>query len=404
MSADPRADVVSAQYRSWVYPAPIEDVSSWLVSNWQWFDPSHSYLSLWPDRDYRPDMRILVAGCGTSQAAVLAYTNPSAHVVAIDVSESSLDHHHTLKAKHGLDNLDLHCLPIEEAGAMGGDFDLIVSTGVLHHLADPNEGARVLGGMLAPDGVLAVMLYARYGRIGVEMLQGVFRDLGLVQDEASLAVVRQAMDTLPSDHPVRRYVLAAPDLDFDAGLVDTFLHGRDRSYTVTDCLDLVTAAGLAFQGWFLKAPYEPQQGAGNAFLEAVAALPDVQRWSAMERVNGNVARHFFTAVRADRMEKSYRIDFASADRSRYIPAFRFRCRLEGGTVVGPNRRLPMGSEQIAIAQQIDGRRTLGDIAAKTAKGFDFGDAARPEVESVVARVVDGLWRQDMVALGLPPHR
>ena len=47
----------------------------------------------------------------------------------------------------------------------------------------------------------------------------------------------------------------ARDLRSDAGLVDTFLHGRDRSYTVDDCLDLVTSAGLVFQGWLLKAPY-----------------------------------------------------------------------------------------------------------------------------------------------------
>jgi len=29
----------------------------------------------------------------------------------------------------------------------------------------------------------------------------------------------------------------------------------ERSYTVDDCLDLVTTAGLEFQGWFMKAPY-----------------------------------------------------------------------------------------------------------------------------------------------------
>ena len=40
----------------------------------------------------------------------------------------------------------------------------------------------------------------------------------------------------------------------DAELVDTFLHGRERSYTVDDCIDLVTNAGLVFQGWFNNAP------------------------------------------------------------------------------------------------------------------------------------------------------
>jgi hypothetical protein len=76
----------------------------------------------------------------------------------------------------------------------------------------------------------------------------------------------------------------APDLQFDAGIVDTFLHGRDRSYTVADCLDLVASAGLVFQDWFLKSSYEPAASAGDPFLTAVAALPEVQRWAVMERV------------------------------------------------------------------------------------------------------------------------
>ena len=75
---------------------------------------------------------------------------------------------------------------------------------------------------------MSLMLYARYGRIGVDLLQGVFRDLGLGQDPASLRIVEEALSTLPDDHPVRAYQAIAPDLGYDAGLVDTFLHGREQ--------------------------------------------------------------------------------------------------------------------------------------------------------------------------------
>jgi SAM-dependent methyltransferase len=185
--ADPLADVVSGQYEKWVYPEPIRDLSAWLVGNWQWFDPSHAHRLFWPDRDYRPDLEIRVTGCGTNQAAVLAYTNPAACVAAIDVSAASLAHHRFLQEKYGLKNLHLHRLPIEDVGTLGRDYDLIVSTGVPHHMADPQAGMRALAACLRPDGVAAIMLYARYSRIGVEMLQGVFRDLGLAQDGPSLA-------------------------------------------------------------------------------------------------------------------------------------------------------------------------------------------------------------------------
>jgi SAM-dependent methyltransferase len=140
MSESPLADVVSNQYERWMYPQPILDLRGWLANNWQWFDPSDAHRLFWPDRDYKPDMDILVAGCGTNQAAVFAFTNPQARVVAIDVSQPSLDHHRFLKDKYGLKNLELHRLPIEEVGTLERDYDLVVSTGVLHHMADPKAG------------------------------------------------------------------------------------------------------------------------------------------------------------------------------------------------------------------------------------------------------------------------
>ena len=245
--SSPTSDIVSDQYSRWVYPQPILDIEVWCQRNWQWFDPSHASRVFWPDRDYRSNLDILVAGCGTNQAAVIAFNNPDAKVTAIDISQPSLDHHAYLKAKHRLTNLELRLLPIEDVGKLDQDFDLIMSTGVLHHLESPESWMAALASCLRPDGVAAIMLYARFGRTGVEMLQSVFREMGLKQSDTSLVMVREAIEILPPDHPLQSYLKLAPDLQYDAGLVDTFLHGRDRSYTVDDCIDLVSSAGLVFQ-------------------------------------------------------------------------------------------------------------------------------------------------------------
>ena len=173
------------------------------------------------------DLDILVAGCGTNQAAVIAYTNRAAKVVGIDISQASLDHQAYLKAKHGLHNMELHRLPIEELSTLGADFDCIVTTGVLHHMADPVIGIEALSECVRPDGVIGLMLYAKYGRVGVQLLQSVFRDLGLGQDDESVALVRETLEGLPEHHLVR-VVQIAPDIRYDAGLVDTFLHGREE--------------------------------------------------------------------------------------------------------------------------------------------------------------------------------
>ncbi len=398
---DPRADVVARQYERWTYPEPIQNLETWLSNNWQWFDPSHAHRILWPDRPHQPDMDILIAGCGTNQAAVFAYTNRASKVVAVDVSQSSLDHERYLKDKYSLKNLELHLLPIEEVASLNKDFDLIISTGVLHHLEKPKVGMKALADVLRPDGVAAIMLYARYGRVGVELMQGLFREMGLKQDEESLRLVKEALAALAPTHPLKSYLSIAPDLEFDAGLVDTFLHGRDRSYTVEDCLDLVDSAGLAFQDWFLKTSYYPPTltRPDNEFFATLNQLEREKLWAAMERINTLNACHFFLACHTARPTSQYRIDFSASNSLDYVPLLRLRCRINGDEILRPGWRIRLDPTHLAFAQQIDGERTIREIAARVAlSGVRAADPA--ELEYIGLELFEGLWRSDFIAIDL----
>jgi SAM-dependent methyltransferase len=402
MPESPRADVVARQYEKWQYPEPIQNLETWLSNNWQWFDPSHAHRILWPDRPLQPDLDILIAGCGTNQAAVFAYTNRASKVVAIDVSQPSLDHSKYLKDKYALKNLELRLLPIEEAPTLEQKFDLIVSTGVLHHMAEPKVGMKALADCLRPDGVAAIMLYARYGRAGVELLQAIFRDLGLKQDEESLRIVKETIAALAPSHPVKSYISIAPDLQFDAGLVDTFLHGRDRSYTVEDCLDLVDSAGLVFQDWFLKTSYYPPTltEPSSGFYAAVNQLPAAKMWAVMERIKTLNACHFFLATHADRPAESYRIDFAAGNALDYVPLMRLRCGVSGQEIFRPGWRINLDPTHLAFAQHVDGERTIRDIAERVAQSGVLSPANQAELEYIGLELFEGLWRMDFIAIDL----
>jgi SAM-dependent methyltransferase len=402
MPESPRADVVARQYEKWQYPEPIQNLETWLSNNWQWFDPSHAHRILWPDRPLQPDLEILIAGCGTNQAAVFAYTNRASKVVAIDVSQPSLDHSKYLKDKYALKNLELRLLPIEEAPTLKQDFDLIVSTGVLHHMAEPKVGMKALADCLKPDGVAAIMLYARYGRAGVELLQAIFRDLDLKQDEESLRIVKETIEALAPSHPVKSYISIAPDLQFDAGLVDTFLHGRDRSYTIEDCLDLVDSAGLVFQDWFLKTSYYPPTltEPSSGFYAAVNQLPAAKMWAVMERIKTLNACHFFLATHADRPAESYRIDFAAGNALNYVPLMRLRCGVGGQEIFRPGWRITLDPTHLAFAQHVDGERTIGDIAERVAQSGVLSPANQTELEYIGLELFESLWRMDFIAIDL----
>jgi SAM-dependent methyltransferase len=400
MKTDPLADLVSRQYARWLYPQPILDLQAWLVTNWQWLDPSHSHRLFWPDQPYRADMDILVAGCGTNQAAVLAYTNPHASVMAIDVSQPSLDHHHFLKEKHALTNLELRLLPIEKAGKLAREFDLIVTTGVIHHLASPETGMKALAQCLRSNGVLAVMVYAKYGRVGVEMLQEVFREMGLDQSDASITMVKEALRELPQDHPVRSYLPLAPDLEFDAGLVDTFLHERERSFTVDGCRKLVSSAGLVFQDLYFKAPYHPPTSPQSAFLSSIARLPAEKQWSIMEKINLQNACHFFMACRPERTPSSYKINFVSDDTLSYVPAFRYRCAVDGDEIVRHNWRTKLTADQLSVIRKINGQCAVSEIIDSIRRECQQFGVADGNLEAEVRAILEIFWKWDFLEFSI----
>ncbi len=398
----PRADLVAQQYKKWQYPEPIQNLERWVANNWEWFDPSHAHRVLWPDRPYRPGMDILSAGCGTNQAPVLAYCNPASKVVAIDVSQESLDHGLYLKDKYSLNNLELRLLPIEEVSSLDQSFDLIVCTGVLHHMASPATGMKALADVLRPEGVAAIMLYARYGRIGVEIMQGVFRDLGLRQDEQSLRLVRTGLDSLDSRHPALSYMSVATDVSYDAGMVDTFLHGRDVSFTVDDCVKLVEGAGLVFQDWFLKCAVYPPMLAepGNEFLQAINALPDRQMWSVMERLNTLNGCHFFTACRPDRDVDTYRIDFSAPAALDYVPLWRAQAGIDGGEIFRHGWTFAPEPTHFVFAREVDGQRSIRDIVAAVLQSGVIKGAGQADLERIALGLFEQLWGSDFLAVDL----
>ncbi len=227
--------------------------------------------------------------------------------------------------------------------------------------------------MLRTDGVIALMLYARYARTGVYMLQDLFRLCGLGQTPADVALVRETLATLHSSHPVQYYLRHATDLGTDNGLVDTFLHPRDRSYDVADCLALARDAGMAFQGWdqnFFHYPDGPFQAA-PALRQRMQGLPQEQLWQAMELAVGALGVHYFHVCRADRDPSTYRIPWDAPKLLDCVPILSARLvkgKDPGGHPVWAMAKpglppVPLTEAQAAIFSHINGQKTIGECLA-----------------------------------------
>jgi SAM-dependent methyltransferase len=289
-------DALIAQYEEWIYPRPIQDLAAYAAAGGHDLsDPTRMRRKLWPRAIEPHTLDILVAGCGANQAAIIAHANPQHRVLGIDLSSQAIAHHKRLKDRHALSNLELKQIAIEDLASLGQQFDYIISTGVLHHLQDPAQGMAALRDVLAPHGVISVMLYGQHRRTGVYMVQEALRLLDVQRDTAGVAFARNTVDNLPAWHQARSYLGIAPDLDYDAGIVDTVLNARDRAYTVPEILDLVRNTGLAFQGWLDSLFYNPAAAfpADAKIHDRIEDLPAAQQWHVVDLLAQLTGAHRF---------------------------------------------------------------------------------------------------------------
>jgi SAM-dependent methyltransferase len=398
-----RSEEVREFYERMPYPAPLTSLDEHRALYENPLRRRAEFHLIWPDKRPRENQEILVAGCGTSQAARYALREPDARITAIDVSDTSLRHTRDLQRKYNLQNLELHTLPIESVSELGRTFDLVVCTGVLHHLPDPDEGLRALRDVLRPDGAMRVMVYARYGRAGIYMMQEYCRLLEIHPSASDLRSLAATLDALPKDHPIANVLRRANDFRRPEAMADALLHPQDRAYSVPEMYAWLDRCGMSFGRWVEQAPYLPQCGAlaKSRHAARLASLPSRAQHAAVELFRGTMVSHNFIAYRDDRSGEGQPITFAGTSWRDYIPialpwTICVRERLPPGSVaVLINKShtftdliLTVDSFEDRLLSGIDGNRTVAAIMRIAMQGG--------EGELRALNFFERLWRYDQI--------
>ncbi len=372
-----RSEALHQLYEAFPYPRLVTGLPDFKTGKRQpiW-NPKTSFSVFFPELDLRDDLDILVAGCGTNLVPVFGAFMPRARIVGVDISEASLQISAEQCATYEIDNVEHLQLPLEQIGSLGEDFDFVCCTGVLHHLADPIAGLRALGRVTRPGGAIMAMVYARYGRQGIYMLQELAAKLGLSIDELTAAKVQKLLAFLPEGHPFR---LVYPNVGTVISLeevMDMVLNPRDQSYRVQDVRALVEDAGLRFHRWLGNAPYRPEMTAlGRAgLLDAADVLDPWEQAAAAELAFGNMIKHSFVVTHPERAAAAEL--FGGERILAAYPSISTHVRLEqsGTDLVVTNDGHPMRIETVAplsemslLLRACDGQRSVRELAA------EFGD-------------------------------
>jgi SAM-dependent methyltransferase len=393
-------------YDRYPYPRPVDSLEKYRRL---WQDRQRrrtDYHLFWPTRPYQEDHSILIAGCGTSQAAKHALRWPEARVIGIDFSATSVRCTEDLKRKYNLNNLQVHQLPIERVSDLETNFDQIVCTGVLHHLSDPDAGLRALRGVLKPDGAMHLMVYAPYGRAGIYMLQEFCRRIGIHATDEGIRDLIAALVSLPPGHPLENLLREAPDFRHEAALADALLHPQDRAYSVPQLFDFIKKGGMRFGRWIKQAPYSPRCGVIAQIPQAsrMAELSLEEQYAAVELFRGTMVRHSVVAYRSDSPNGPQRVSFVGDAWLGYVP-------IRMPDTISVQERLPPGAAAVLINQThaykdlympidstekrlfdaIDGNCSIGDIVERT-----LSSSQRKSQIDMARTFFERLWWYDQV--------
>jgi tetratricopeptide (TPR) repeat protein len=242
--------LVQDQYEENPYPR-------WIETTEAWGRPTQidEYLrSLFPLAPLRPlgksrKIDILIAGAGTGRQAVeIARQFPEARVLAVDLSGAGLAYGKRKSDELRVKNIECGQADIVELGRLGRRFDVIYASGVLHHLADPFAGWRVLLEALAPGGLMNIGLYSEKAREDIVAAQRFLAKKGYNPTADDIRRCREEFERLPADSALRNVMLLA-DFYSMSDLRDLLFHVQEHRMTLPQIAGFLADNHLQFLGF-----------------------------------------------------------------------------------------------------------------------------------------------------------
>jgi SAM-dependent methyltransferase len=212
------------------------------------------------DRAIAGDARIVEVGCGTGQMC-LFLARADRLVVGADLTRAALQLAAAAADRFHLDRVQFVETDLQRPGLKRGAFDVVYSSGVLHHTPDPRASFARLAQLARPGGTIVVGVYNAFARLPAKLRRLAARI------SAFRAVPFDAVLRNRQHEPARR----------EAWLRDQYQHPEEHSHTLADV-----------QAWFAENDIEylrtyPSTVLGEEPEDLFARAPDdwlLEAWMA----------------------------------------------------------------------------------------------------------------------------
>jgi tetratricopeptide (TPR) repeat protein/2-polyprenyl-3-methyl-5-hydroxy-6-metoxy-1,4-benzoquinol methylase len=197
----------------------------------------------------RDGLDILIAGCGTGQHAIeTAQRLAGSRMLAIDLSMNSLAYAARKTREHGVRGITYAQADILKLGQIHRSFDVIESSGVLHHLGDPMQGWRVLVSLLRPGGFMHIGLYSTLARSSVRAARQFIAERGYQSTAPDIRRCRQELLACADDNPLKD-ATRFEDFYTTSECRDLLFHVRENQMTLPMIKDFLQESRLIFLGF-----------------------------------------------------------------------------------------------------------------------------------------------------------
>ena len=231
-------------------------------------------FSNWPD--------ILVAGCGTGQHSISTASRfANCKVLAVDLSLDSLCYAKHKTNELGVGNIEYMQADILDLDQLTRQFDIVESSGVLHHMADPMAGWRTLTGRLKPGGLMHIGLYSEIARRNIIEARKLISTRGFSNSQSDIIEFRK--EIIDSDDDALSTIKTFSDFYSTSELRDLLFHVQEHRFTLPQIQRDLETLGLNFAGFeYLEAHVTSQ------FMQNYPdpdALYSLESWHDFERKN-----------------------------------------------------------------------------------------------------------------------
>ena len=205
-------------------------------------------------------------------------------MTAIDLSLSSLAYAKRKTVEFGITNIDYLQADILDLRILAKNFDIIESIGVLHHMAKPLAGWKVLTDWLKPGGLMKIGLYSDLARQNIVKVKRMIEESKIISCKDEMLKLRRQIAKL--DDPEVNILKESNDFYSTSTVRDLLFHTQEYRFTMPQIAEALDELGLAFMG-FEFAEKTTAKGFNKAYPEE-QSIYDLEKWYEYELLNPRI--------------------------------------------------------------------------------------------------------------------